>query len=113
MNPEDWQREDVQAVCKGCLNFGYCQTIFVRYMVEKGWCGFKDMKSETTDRAVALEKAWVRIYEADRQLRIARVMLDDLGKRDIVERIDDARTDLTNIILDVNHALSKETEEKE
>ena len=44
MTPEDWQREDVRAVCEGCLNFGHCQTIFVRYMVGKGWCGFKEEK---------------------------------------------------------------------
>lgn len=48
MNPEDWQRPEVQAMCKGCTHFGQCSATLVSMMIveEGGRCCFRSEASE-------------------------------------------------------------------
>lgn len=42
MTPEDWQRDYVLAVCKGCRRFGKCSAVLVASMVMDGGCWLKE-----------------------------------------------------------------------
>lgn len=44
MTPEDWQREEVLAVCKGCKRFGMCSAMLVASMIVDGGCWLKEAK---------------------------------------------------------------------
>ena len=48
MNPEDWQRPDVLAMCKECTHFGQCSAILVSVMIieEGGRCYLRTEESE-------------------------------------------------------------------